>query len=61
MFAKNVEKFVNHFMENAKSLTKFWELIWANMYHESLFKRLKIAYFIAGLMNNSENSWSIWF
>ena len=23
MFAKNVEKFVNHFMENAKSLTKF--------------------------------------
>ena len=36
MFAKNVEKYVNHFMENPKSLTEFWELIWVNMYHESL-------------------------
>ena len=36
MFAENVEKFANHFMENAKSLIKFWELIWVNMYHESL-------------------------
>ena len=36
MFSKNVEKFADHFMENAKNLIKFWELVWAHMYHEYL-------------------------
>ena len=50
-------------------LTKYYELIWTNMYYESLwnhvviqqgiFNRLKITYYIASSMNNSENSWSI--
>ena len=50
-------------------LTKF--CIWTIMYYESLwnhvvihqevFNRLKIIYYIASSMNNSENSWSIWF
>ena len=50
-------------------LTKYYELIWTNLYYESLwnhvviqqgiFNRLKITYYIASSMNNSENSGSI--
>ena len=52
-------------------LTMFYELIWTNMYYESpwnhvgiqqgVFNKLKIIYYITSSMNNSENSWSIWF
>ena len=47
-------------------LTKYCELIWTIMYYESMwdhaliqqgiFNRLKITYYIASSMNNSENS-----
>ena len=47
-------------------LTKYCELIWTNMYYESMwnhaniqqrvFNRFKITYYIASSMNNSENS-----
>ena len=49
-------------------LTKYYELIWTNMYYESLrnhifqqgiFNRLKITSYIASSMNNSENSGGI--
>ena len=57
--------------EMQRVLTKFCELIWTILYYESLwnhvvfhqelFNRLKVTYYIASSMNNSENSWSIWF
>ena len=49
-------------------LTKYYELIWTNMYYESLrnhifqqgiFNRLKMTYYIASSMNNSEDSGGI--
>ena len=52
-----------------RDLTKYYELIWTNMYYESMWNhvviqqgisnRLKTAYYIASSMNNSENSLSI--
>ena len=65
---KEPEKICKPFYEKCE---EFCELIWTKMYYESLwnhvviqqgvFNRLKITYYIASSMNNSENSWSIWF
>ena len=67
---KKMFGFVN-LWKMGRVLTKFCELIWTNMYYESLwnhiviqqgvFNRIEIIYYIASSMNNSENSWSIWF
>ena len=65
---KGPEKICKSFYEKCE---EFCEPIWTKMYYESLwnhvviqqgvFNRLKITYYIASSMNNSENSWSIWF
>ena len=69
--AKNVLDMRIILWKMQRVLTKFCEFIWTIMYYESLwnhvvihqevFNRLKITYYIASSMNNSENSWSIWF
>ena len=69
--AKNVLDMQIILWKMQRVLTKFCEFIWTIVYYESLwnhivihqevFNRLKITYYIASSVNNSENSWSIWF
>ena len=66
---KNFFDLRNILWKMQRVLTKYYKLIWTDMYYKSLwnhvviqqgiFNRLKITYYIASSMNNSENSWSI--